>query len=54
MRRGEPPREETTMKHHQMFALVAVGAFIALTNTVNSMIASVLNPILSAVKGSYA
>jgi hypothetical protein len=42
------------MKSHHMIALVALGAFIALTNTVNTMLVSVLNPILTAVKGSYS
>jgi uncharacterized membrane protein YdcZ (DUF606 family) len=42
------------MKHSHMVALIALGAFLALSNTVNSMLSSVLNPILSAVKGSYA
>ena len=42
------------MKGHHMLALVALGAFIALTNTVNTMLVSVLNPILTAVKGSYS
>ncbi len=41
------------MRHSHMLAFVALGAFIALTTTVNTMIASVLNPLLSAVKGSY-
>jgi hypothetical protein len=42
------------MKHYHIIALVALGAFIALSNTVNTMLVGVLNPILSAVKGSYA
>lgn len=42
------------MKQHHMIALIAVGVLIALSNTVNTMLVSVLNPILSAVKGSYA
>lgn len=42
------------MKSHHMFALMTLGVLIALSNTVNTMLASVLNPILSAVKGSYA
>lgn len=42
------------MKTWHIWAYVGLGAFIALTTTVNTMIASVLNPILSAVKGSYA
>lgn len=41
------------MKQHEMFALVGLGVLIALSNTVNTMLVSVLNPILSAVKGSY-
>lgn len=47
-------RNRTHMKQHHMVALIALGAFIALTNTVNTMLISVLNPVLSAVKGSYA
>jgi len=46
--------EHTNMKSHHMLALVALGAFIALTNTVNTMLVSVLNPILTTVKGSYS
>lgn len=42
------------MKSWHMVALVALGALIALSNTVNTMLVGVLNPILSAVKGSYA
>jgi hypothetical protein len=42
------------MKTWHIAALVALGAFIALTNTVNTMLVSVLNPILTTVKGSYA
>lgn len=42
------------MKSHHMLALVALGAFIALSNTVNTMLVSILNPILTSVKGSYA
>lgn len=42
------------MKSQHMIALVALGAFIALSNTVNTMLVSILNPILGAVKGSYA
>jgi hypothetical protein len=42
------------LKGHHMLALIALGAFIALSNTVNTMLVSVLNPVLSAVKGSYA
>jgi hypothetical protein len=41
------------MKSYHIYGLVALGAFIALTTTVNTMLASVLNPILTAVKGSY-
>lgn len=41
------------MKPLHMFALVALGAFVALSNTVNTMLVGVLNPILSSVKGSY-
>lgn len=42
------------MKNWHMVALVGLGAFIALSNTVNTMLVSVLNPILTSVKGSYA
>lgn len=49
---GFPP-EVLPMKQWHMIALVGLGAFIALTTTVNSMLASVLNPILTSVKGSY-
>ena len=41
------------MKSWHMLALVGLGAFIALTTTVNTTLASFLNPLLSAVKGSY-
>lgn len=42
------------MKYQHMLLFVGLGAFIALTSTVNNMLSSVLNPLLSAVKGSYA
>jgi hypothetical protein len=42
------------MKGYHIALWVGLGAFIALTNTVNTMLVSVLNPILNAVKGSYA
>jgi hypothetical protein len=51
---GISPGGSIIMKHYHVIALVALGAFIALTNTVNTMLVGVLNPILSAVKGSYA
>ena len=41
------------MKPLHMVGLMALGAFIALTTTVNTMIASILNPLLTTVKGSY-
>jgi hypothetical protein len=50
----QPILENPKMKPLHMVAYLGLGAFIALTNTVNTMLVSVLNPILSAVKGSYA
>lgn len=41
------------MKQSHMIAWFALGVFAALTTTVNTTIASVLNPILASVKGSY-
>lgn len=41
------------MKSWHMFAYFALGAFVMLTNTVNTLVSNTLNPILSAVKGSY-
>jgi uncharacterized membrane protein YdcZ (DUF606 family) len=42
------------MKQWHMVAYLAVGVLVALSTTVNTMLVSVLNPILSSVKGSYA
>jgi hypothetical protein len=41
------------MKSWHIAGYVALGAFIALTTTVNTLIAGILNPILTTVKGSY-
>lgn len=50
---GEASPENSNMKNWHMLAYLALGVFIALTNTVNTTLASVLNPILTSVKGSY-
>lgn len=42
------------MKQWHMVGYLALGAFIALTNTVNTMLTGVLNPLLTSVKGSYS
>jgi len=42
------------MKNWHVFAYIGLGVLIGLINPVNSMIASILNPILTTVKGSYS
>jgi hypothetical protein len=45
------------MKSWHVFLWIGVGAFVALLTPVNSMIASLMTPLLSAItsgKGSYA
>lgn len=39
---------------HMAFLYLSIGVLLALSTTVNGMLGSVLNPILGAVKGSYA
>jgi hypothetical protein len=41
------------IKKHEAFLLFSLGVLIALSTTVNTMIAGVLNPLLASVKGSY-
>lgn len=44
------------LHHHRAWIWTSVGALIALSNTVNTMLASILNPLIGAItagKGTY-